>query len=409
MVSKIPESDVPGARRALLWLSCSFSPLSPKELAEAAIFEEGSGTIESDVRLTDPLDILEICGSLVTYDDVSDEVRLAHRSVRDYLSQHVSKESPFYMPEEVAHEEVGRMCLEYLMLEHFDTGWCEGEELNRRLADYPLLSYAAGYWPAHVAKPTIELSLQSPILRIMDPSRNHHFLFWLQLVMSRSFGFAYAGSISKDWNPEPLYYAASYGLTQTVTSLVQLGARLDDRAGRFGGTALHAACFRRHPEVVRVLLDAGADHTIEDINYATPLDLCAWMDDKDIMKIFEEKGKLADHASSSKFLSLHPVRGWWQCHLCLTAHGEQSHRSCRLCYHEKCSECNEIPPKSPKSQQMGPIALSGRKPPTGCLSRCCQLKLYPKSPEADVNSMPKASHYVWPGTSYLQELLKIES
>jgi hypothetical protein len=41
--------------------------MSPTELAEAAIFETGLGYIDAETRLTEPLDILEICGSLITY------------------------------------------------------------------------------------------------------------------------------------------------------------------------------------------------------------------------------------------------------------------------------------------------------------------------------------------------------
>jgi ankyrin repeat protein len=92
---------------------------------------------------------------------------------------------------------------------------------------------------------------------------------------------------------QPLYYAASYGLTETVRSLVQAGARLDDKAGRFGGTALHAACYRGHPDIARFLLEAGADYTIQYVNGATAWNLCGWMGDQEIAELFQKRDKFA--------------------------------------------------------------------------------------------------------------------
>ncbi|NUT49552.1 MAG: ankyrin repeat domain-containing protein, partial [Saccharothrix sp.] len=75
----------------------------------------------------------------------------------------------------------------------------------------------------------------------------------------------------------PLTWAAANGHTDAVRLLLRLGAD-PDRRGTFGGhthgrgvTALHLAAQHDHVEVIRALLDAGADLTAADDEYrSTP-------------------------------------------------------------------------------------------------------------------------------------------
>jgi ankyrin repeat protein len=74
-----------------------------------------------------------------------------------------------------------------------------------------------------------------------------------------------------------LAWAAWCGLENATRTLLDLGANPNQRTG-FGGpmhgegvTALHLAAERGHLPVIRILLDAGADRTIRDVNFeATP-------------------------------------------------------------------------------------------------------------------------------------------
>jgi hypothetical protein len=233
------------------------------------------------LRIVDNVfDILEICGSLITYDEGSDEVRLAHHSVRDYLFEHVLIGSQFSFPESKAHFEVAKVCLDYLLLQEFSSGWCATSEMDDRMVRHPLLYYAAEHWAFHVINSNAEQDLQPLILRFMDPIRTPHFLFWIQIIFRPQLGLAHQTA-------QPLYYAASYGLSETVRSLVRAGARLDDKAGRCGGTALHVACYRQHPDIARFLLEAGADYTIQDVNGAIALNFCEWMSHQEMAELFQ--------------------------------------------------------------------------------------------------------------------------
>jgi ankyrin repeat protein len=67
-------------------------------------------------------------------------------------------------------------------------------------------------------------------------------------------------------NTEPLYYAASFGMTSVVKAILVSDPGLDINApgGRVGATPLFAACWRHNYDVAETLLKAGADPKIAD-------------------------------------------------------------------------------------------------------------------------------------------------
>ena len=54
-----------------------------------------------------------------------------------------------------------------------------------------------------------------------------------------------------------------------MTSLLAAGMHVDAR-GEMGGTALHWACWKGYPDLVKLLLDNGASLTIEDNQFHAP-------------------------------------------------------------------------------------------------------------------------------------------
>ena len=70
----------------------------------------------------------------------------------------------------------------------------------------------------------------------------------------------------------PLILAAIFGQSEIVKILIDAGAELDLRNSS-GGTALHQACFFGRPEIVELILNSGADpHLVNSWDF-TPLDL----------------------------------------------------------------------------------------------------------------------------------------
>ena len=271
-VLRINEGDLIYAYQALLWLTYALYPLKLNTLAEATVLEQGATAVEDESRLSDPTDILDICGMLAFYNDLSDEVQLSHHSVREFLS--ASCKIPFSFPEKPCHRTIAERSISYLLNDDFATGpLASSQSIKTTLTKYPLLAYAARSWPTHVLRSDAEEALQPLILQLLTPEATPHFYFWLQIVLYHSnHGFQIPGTKSP-YSPTALYYASSYGLYNTVKSLIALGADLNVRAGRYGGTALHAACWRQRPGIIQLLLGAGADTIIGDSNGMTAFDL----------------------------------------------------------------------------------------------------------------------------------------
>ncbi|KAK5048507.1 hypothetical protein LTR84_005597 [Exophiala bonariae] len=288
ILQNIDLADVDFARRTLLWLAYAVNPLTLPELSQAVVLDSNFDWLDPDATLNDPKDVLEICGSLVSFNTVSETARIAHHSVREYLTDRLSPTSEFSIPAATSHKYIAEVCISYLLLEDFESGPLILGELKWTLENYPLLRYAAQNWPFHVQLSGAEKELQPLILRLMTPQPNENFLFWLQVVLFDS-KHGYIPPKSELTSARALYYATSYGLIETVRSLIAMGANLDERAGRFGGAALHAAVWRRRPGILRMLIDAGADVKLRDYNGSTAPDLALWGGSTDLFDMFVDK------------------------------------------------------------------------------------------------------------------------
>lgn len=293
ILETIDTADVEFARRTLLWLAYAVNPLNLPELSQAVVLDSNFDWLDPDSMLNDPKDVLEICGGLVSYNPISRTARIAHHSVREFLTGRLSPSSNFSIPAATSHRYIAEVCISYLLLEDFDAGPLILGELQWTLENYPLLRYAAQNWPFHVQMSGAEKELQPLILRLMTPKPNENFLFWLQVVLVDS-KHGYIPPKSELTRARALYYATSYGLIETVRSLIATGVDLDERAGRFGGTALHAAVYRKRPEILRMLLDAGANARLQDHIGATAPDMALWAGNKDLFDIISKTMNL-DH------------------------------------------------------------------------------------------------------------------
>jgi ankyrin repeat protein len=87
----------------------------------------------------------------------------------------------------------------------------------------------------------------------------------------------------------PLYAAAARGHVAAVTALIELGANIREPG------PLHAAVSSNRPQIIRLLLAAGADPSQVDRQGRTPLDIAKIQRNAAIISILEEfasEGKL---------------------------------------------------------------------------------------------------------------------
>ncbi len=267
MLQRIPGPDKDLAREALFWLSFALKPLSLQELCEAVVLEDDGTDLDEDSRLQHPRVLLEICHGLITFNPELGRVALAHFSVKTYLVSDRMKAGPsaFYrLDPTLSNARLAEKCLTYLSLPAFASGYCDHKTLWRRLKDWPLLDYAAHIWGLHVRAigQDITHSLQTRIREFFATSKlpgGGNFGAWVQVLL-RS-----APSETVEMT-QPLYYAASFGLTSVVRTLIETDKdlNLESCGGRHGSSALHVAAYRGHYDVVELLLRAGADPRAEN-------------------------------------------------------------------------------------------------------------------------------------------------
>lgn len=134
------------AENVLSWIFRSKRPLSPTELCQAISISDGdTELLAEDVT---PLDvIINVCGSLVHHETISNTVVFSHQQVEQYLVERYFKRPSVYLLSDL---DITKTCLTYMMFDVFETGICEDEiSYRQRLRDHELARYAATYWSKH--------------------------------------------------------------------------------------------------------------------------------------------------------------------------------------------------------------------------------------------------------------------
>lgn len=301
---RIPAGCVEFVRRTLLWLSFSISAMTLEEVHEAIAIDLTSECMDEEDRLNEPQDVLTLCGSLVTI-SAQGLLSLAHQSVKDYLVSDEIRKSPgtnvFALSRDTGNLELTRFCLAYLRFKEFAKGPCQSaEDYEDRLANYPLADHAARSWPYYArACPEIE-AIEPGMMNFFSPPSRSTFMSWVQIL----------NGDDGQWNSYPpfatsLYYASSFGLAGVVKLLIADGAQLDAPGSRFGGTAIHGAILRGHLDVVKLLLNAGADPNKADFNGLAPFHTALMRGDPEM--IDELLGRGAEEGQPSDPLSIYQI------------------------------------------------------------------------------------------------------
>lgn len=135
LCNQYPES-IEEIKTILRWLIGSRVPLSLEQLAEAVSVRSEDERLDRDGIAIDPMDLAELCGSLVTIyiqenqfpqqDDLRGGskalISLSHASVQEYLTSPIIKQGPassFFMDLAVVHHQLAKACVQYIAFEDF--------------------------------------------------------------------------------------------------------------------------------------------------------------------------------------------------------------------------------------------------------------------------------------------------
>jgi ankyrin repeat protein len=278
-------------------------PLRVEEIAEVvAIDAARNPAFDREEVLEDPLEVLNICSSLVTIstikaDEESDPlqqiVSLAHYSVQEYLVSDRIKQGPAkqYSTHEVeCHSMITKGSLRYLIQLQ--------QPLSKEIVYTSALArYAAEFWSSHLRKATEETKeLTQAAMGLMSidvPA----YLTWIQLYDPDSPWLQPDLNKGLDSAAAPLYYAALLGLSTIVKMLLAQGAEINIQGGRYGN-ALHAASIKGHTQVVRILLNAGADIDAQSEDHGSILQAASCEGHEQIVKVLIDNGADINKQSS---------------------------------------------------------------------------------------------------------------
>ncbi|KAJ7112611.1 hypothetical protein C8R44DRAFT_985058 [Mycena epipterygia] len=250
--------------------------------------------------------------SVLMNDDHPDDVPmvvLAHASVADYLkSPQFAKRHKCDLNQGCSHTFLAHSCVGYLL--HF-----ADHPLNMEtFPDYPLSSYAAEHWSYHLLRCDDRATLERSTMHLLEAGSGQYAAF-NHLHSQRWYDY------SPDWQrdgPPPLRLCSEMGYTEGVHLLLKKDAHEDDivvalrtasglghinivrllleKGANFNaadgkhGSALQAASAGGHTEIVRLLLENGADVNAEGGVYGSALQGASEQGSLEIFRILLEEG-----------------------------------------------------------------------------------------------------------------------
>ena len=220
-------------------------------------------------------------------------VQFIHQSVNDFLfrNQRLQKLDTTLKPDPIraSHGRLWACCWQYI--KQVNTVLKTKEDMKQLRRDYPFLLYTAKYIFDHAEKALAEEMVEGTILG--DPMRqaisewlqaqDHWFEWWKMFVRTSE-----SYSDLNDNMEAGLLYIISLRGYQSLVRLVLVEERntrgVNIEAGHFG-TALQAASDRGDIDIVRMLLDAGADVAIVAGHFGTALQAASVRGDIDIVRM----------------------------------------------------------------------------------------------------------------------------
>lgn len=289
---------------ALRLLVYSSRPVKLTEVAEAVAVWPLCKAIDMDDRLFDPRDVMTICSSLVTLNEDSQELALAHYSVKEYLISGRIIAGPaaaFGMNAQIANANLAEICLTYLL--SFDE---ENSIYENVHDDYPLLQYAAEHWFDHIRLGSDNANCAQGNLccRLLDKTKGYSFLNWIRLFDPEARYRQPIWPESLATLPSPLYYMSLLGHFDIVQMLLKHGEDPNCQGGEFG-TPLQAAARLRHSAIVNLLISSGARVDFGAGKLGSALNAAAFGGDVKITEVILRAGANINEISGDFGSALH--------------------------------------------------------------------------------------------------------
>ncbi len=280
-----------------------------EEISEAvAIDAERDPAFDRQEALEDPLEVLNICSSLVTIANTKESNRrvwndrpesarhvvvLAHYSVKEYLTSpriRQGRASRYSMQDAACNKVIAKSCLGYLL--QFQRWNFFPEE---SIKEFKLAEYSAMCWISHTETAAEEEAeeeaetLSQLIMRLFC-TRTGAYLNWIRIYDpdERWRGSDFTRTLERV--PAPLYYAAQAGLTEIVSLLlVESEVDVNSQRGKYGN-ALQVASWAGHDKIVELLLSKRANVNAQGGKYDNALQAASSRGHDKIVELLLSKG-----------------------------------------------------------------------------------------------------------------------
>lgn len=282
---QLPE-DTALAMCVLAWIINAKRPLTIVELCHAVAIEPKQESLDPE-DIPDINDLVSVCAGLISVDEESEIVRLVHYTTQEYLE----RTQDFWNPG--ARLNIASTCLTYLSFSTFrnildicDTHSLESCEYP--FDEHPFVKYAAAYWVEHLLPFQAELREQA-CLFLRDEALTRHAREVDSMVKNK-----YCDRNEKmnclhimaRWGMHVLLqdFMPGEGFTPTIS--------IDSRDS-FSETPLSYAAESGHENIVKILLDNGADMT--DENSVSPFARAAEYGHESIVSLLLDRGVHVNH------------------------------------------------------------------------------------------------------------------
>ena len=265
----IPKERWQHAHRLFQCLVVATRPLRVDELAEILAIKfdaDSSLSLMESWRPENPEEaLLSTCSTLIAIaeNEGSKIVQFSHFSVKEYLTSNRLETSSvgnicnYHIPLVAAHTILARACLAVLL--QLDEK-VDGE----RLRTFPLASYAAQHWVTHAKFEGVALRIQDDMERLFDP-RDPYLAAWVWIHdVDRGRARRSLAKHPSPPNGTALYYASLCGFSGLAKYIICTHGEDVNAWSGYHGTPLRAASYKGHIDVVRVLLDHGANVNTSD-------------------------------------------------------------------------------------------------------------------------------------------------
>ena len=213
-----------------------------------------------------------------------EEVRLSHATLDDYLRQRSDQ-----LVENI-HSLIGRKCLAYLRYANLSKPIESFDAFNDMKRKYPLIEYAALFWAEHVRLASEDDGLASRVLDLLRDPTGVTACMQLAWYAQNSTAFV-AWDLDFPEGVTNIHLCAWAGLTHYLEILIDEGEEFDVPEGNFQQTPLMLACRRKNVDLVRKLLEKGANLDLKDARGRTALIEAIEHDRRDIVALVLEATK----------------------------------------------------------------------------------------------------------------------